>query len=324
MQKTKSPIKTRYYAEYFLTRLLRGVLYALPIDVASFLMGKIWRLIGPLNPRHRRVLRHMEWALGRETSAADREALARDMWENLGRTFAEGLISDRIIADPHRFNVADPAFADWAENCRDGSLLVTHHYGNWELSSLPSVLFSDHKVMGIYRRVKNPLVERFFLEKRSHLFPGGLYSQSGGAARQAVMRVKSGSDMAMVVDLRDNRGVTVNFFDMPASMSSFPATLAVKFSKPVFIAQLRRLSGAHFKLDIRRLDLPDTGDFEADCTWLTQQVFTQFEAWIRADPAQWMWAPYRWSGRRDEETKPISWAEHQVALHNAPLVDLDN
>lgn len=324
MQKTQSPIKLRYYAEYYLTRLLRGLLFILPIDVASFVMGKMWRLIGPLNSRHKRVLRHMEWALGGETNHKDREIFAREMWENLGRTFAEGLISDRLIHDPHRFSADSAVFADWVDNCRNGSLLVTHHFGNWELSSLPTVIFSDHKVMGIYRRVKNPLVERFFLAKRSHLFPGGLYSQSGGAARQAVMRVKSGTDMAMVADLRDNRGVTVNLFGMPATMSGFPATLAIKFKKPVFVAQLRRLSGAHFKLDIHRIDAPDTGDFDADCTQLTQLIFNQFEAWIRTDPAQWMWAPYRWSARRDEESKPLSWAEHQATLYNAPHVDLDN
>lgn len=324
MTGTKPSIPLRYHVEYGLVRLLRGLLLSMPVDLASFLMGKIWRLLAPLNGRHERVLRHMDWALGDEMDRKERERCARAMWENIGRTFCEGLISDRLLREKWRFRIEDDAFRHWSEECRNGALLITHHFGNWELTSAPTVLFTDHEVMGIYKRVKNPLVESYFLKIRAPLFPGGLFSQQRGAARHAISRIKAGSDMAMVADLRDNRGVRVELFGMPAFMTSFPATLALRFDKPLFVAQLRRLRGARFILDMRKIEFVPSGDFSRDCEALTQAMHRQFERWIRDNPHQWMWAPYRWSGRRDEQTKPEPWTESSEGSTTRFPQNLDN
>lgn len=306
---SKETIKAQHYIEYMLVRFLRGLLLVMPVDIASFLMGKAWRLIGPLNVRHQRVLRHMEWAFGDEYALAERQRFARDMWENIGRTFAEGLISDRLLQDKSRFKFDEELFRIWNDECTDGALLITHHFGNWELSCAPTVLFSDRKVMGIYKRVKNPLVEKFFLQQRSILFRGGLFSQEHGAARKTIQYLKAGYNMAMVADLRDLKGLPVCFFNMPTYVTSFPAVLAVKFQKPVFVAQLRRTQGAHFMMDIEKLDIELTGDNDRDIQVVTQAIHAQFENWIRQTPSQWMWAPYRWAGRREGKEKPQSWKQ---------------
>ena len=310
MKNDHQPIKLKYYIEYALLRLLRGILFAMPVDWASSLMGQIWRCVGPFNARHKRALRHMEWALTDITSHKEREKIARAMWENLGRTFCEGLIADRLRDDTARFEVDQAAVEQWNRETQQGALLVTHHFGNWELACAPVLHHTNQKVMGIYRRIKNPLVEDFMIRLREPLFPGGLFSQQNGAARKTVSALKAGGIMAMVGDLRDNRGVKVSLFDMPASLSTFPAILALKFDKPIYVAQTRRKKGAYFALDFERIAKPDSGNFEKDCQLLTQALHTQFEKWIRANPEQWMWAPYRWSGRYDETGKPQSWASY--------------
>lgn len=324
MTAKKQSISLAHYVEYFLLRLLRAILLCLPVDVASYMIGKIWRIVGPFNNRHDRVLRHIEWAMGDETTVAERHQIARAMWENIGRTFCEGLIVENILKGKSRVIVNNEAFRYWNEECTDGALLLTHHFGNWELISVPTIPCKNHNIMGVYRRVKNPLVEAFFLKIRNKLYPGGLFSQKGGAARQAVTGIRAGKDMAMVTDLRDNRGIKVNFFDMPTSVSNFTESLAIKYNKPLFTAQLRRLNGAHFILDMVEIKIEQTGDFEVDCYNLTQAVHRQFELWIRENPEQWMWAPYRWSGRRDTIEKPISWDDFCQLDHASKTNNLDN
>lgn len=310
-------IKLQYYIEYGLVRLLRLILLSMPIDMASFLMGKVWRIFGPFNIRHKRALRHIEWAMGDQYGAMAREKIIRNMWENIGRTFAEGLISDRIVKDAHRFNVTTDVFSSWKESCTNGSVLVTHHFGNWELAAVPPVFFANHNVSGLYRRIKNPLVESFFLSVRSDLFPGGLYSQQRGSAMHAVEQLKRGQDVSMVMDLRDGRGVNVELFDMPAMMSTFPAQLALKYQKPLFIGQMRRTAGAHFELDLVRINHSQINDQKRETIAITQAIHSQFEAWIRENPDQWMWASYRWTGRRDEVKKPESWQEFMMKSKDA-------
>ncbi len=310
-------IALKYYIEYGLMRCIRFILLCLPIDIASLVTGKIWRFIAPFNKRHKRVLRHMEWALGEETSPKEREKYARDMWENLGRIFCEGLIADYIAEEKNRFDISHPLFKHWEEECQDGSLLITHHYGNWELVAGTVSLFTDHKMMGVYRRIKNPLVEEFMLNMRAPLFTGGLFSQAHGAARQAVASLRRGDDMSMVADLRDGQGFTINFFNMPAKVTSFPANLSVKFNKPIFAAQLRRTKGVNFVLDIQKIEIDKMDDKFKDEWVITQAIHKQFEDWIRQGPSQWMWAPYRWSVRRDAIKKPMDWATYQNNEKNA-------
>src|SRR5579884_1699174 len=78
----------RYAVEYAGFRLIAAICATLPIELASGISGWLWRNIAPFFERHRRALAHLRLALP-ETSEPEREAIARAMWEQLGRTFAE-------------------------------------------------------------------------------------------------------------------------------------------------------------------------------------------------------------------------------------------
>ncbi len=78
----------RYRAEYFGFRLVGFGLASLPIETAAAVSGKVWRWVAPHLSRHKRALAHLALALP-ECPQGDRERIAGDMWENLGRTFAE-------------------------------------------------------------------------------------------------------------------------------------------------------------------------------------------------------------------------------------------
>ena len=204
-------MKPSHYLEYAALRVVRAMLMAFPLGFSTALMGKLWRWLAPFNSRHNRVLTHLDWAFGDALSRSKKQAVTRAMWESLGRTFAEGLMIDRITSKPSRFMVEVPAFQEgWCKDA-DGAIIGTHHFGNWELASAATVLFSDKKLLGIYKRVKNPLAEQFFLDMRQDMYPGGLYSQQNNGAKRALEYVRNGGDMAMVADLRDGRGVPIDF-----------------------------------------------------------------------------------------------------------------
>ena len=91
----------RYRAEYAVLRLLIGFVRLFPIDVAGSISAKIWRLVAPYNRRHKRALANLERAFPDKTPA-EREAIARRMWENLGRVMVETMNIDRILKQPDR------------------------------------------------------------------------------------------------------------------------------------------------------------------------------------------------------------------------------
>ena len=97
-------INLRHRIEYALFCCAAGLFSALPVETSSTLSGKMWRLVAPLLRRHRRALAHLRRAFPEKTEA-ERERIARDMWENLGRVFAEAFPSAGIRrqrADRHR------------------------------------------------------------------------------------------------------------------------------------------------------------------------------------------------------------------------------
>jgi len=236
-------------------------------------MGKIWRLLAPFNIRHNRVLRHIDWALGDQTSLTERHKIARNMWENLGRTFAEALILDKIIRDPSRVQIDTNALTQWIDNEDKAAIFISHHFGNWELNAAPALWHTDRAIMGVYKRVKNKLVENWVKSIRDSMYKGGLYTESDNPARTILQQLRQGVSFAMICDLRDGHGLDVNLFDMPTKVTE------------------------------------KTGDQQQDIETLTQACHTQFEEWIKRHPEQWMWAPYRWKGRYESDDKPLSWAQ---------------
>src|SRR5688572_16377371 len=94
----------QHRVEYGALRLLAGLIRSLPLDAGANLSGRLWRLIAPLNRRHKRALANLAIAFP-EKSEAEREAIARAMWENLGRVMAETMQIDRLIAEPDRIEL---------------------------------------------------------------------------------------------------------------------------------------------------------------------------------------------------------------------------
>ena len=122
-------IELRYRLEYGVFRAVAWLFGILPVETASNLSGFIWRHVAPLLRRHRRALRQLELSYP-ELPPADRERIARDMWEILGRTFAEFfhlpalLNSDRVDGTA----VSDAARA----HAGAGMVVCAAHQGNWE------------------------------------------------------------------------------------------------------------------------------------------------------------------------------------------------
>ena len=79
-------------------RLIQAGVSARPLEAASRETGIAWRMIAPRLHRHRRALDNLALAFP-DMPLKERERLAGDMWENLGRTFAEGFFLKQIMAE---------------------------------------------------------------------------------------------------------------------------------------------------------------------------------------------------------------------------------
>ena len=86
-----------YGFEHAMFQTAGALFRRLGLERASAFSGAVWRRLAPLSKRHGRALGHLALSLPEKT-AAEREAIVRAMWENLGRNFAEAFFLREIAS----------------------------------------------------------------------------------------------------------------------------------------------------------------------------------------------------------------------------------
>lgn len=272
---------------------LYGLLRALPLDIASGLGGGLARAVGPWLPVHRVAERNLDIAFP-DMPAPERRRVLRDAWDNLGRTLFEYPHLTQIMAERVEI-IGGEHLAAFRDDGRPG-IAFSGHLANWEI--LPAAAgVAGVPLTNVYRAPNNAKIDAIIRHARRlsgpHLVPKG-----APGARILLKALKSGAHLGLLVDQKMNDGISVPFFGEAAMTASALADLALRFKTPLLAAQPIRLTGARFRLIISPLIEPETlADGQTGLS--AQQAFMgavnrQLEAWIRANPAQWLWFHRRW------------------------------
>lgn len=276
--------KIRYLIEASLVRTLIFVFSLLSPAKASALGGAILGTIGPLMSSKRKALRHITDSLHVDDTTS--KNILRDMWNNLGRNFAEY---------PHLYNLtAHHVVLEGAENLEDipqsagPAIFFSAHLANWEIAA-PSLRPQNIDVDLIYRAPNNPYVEDILQKCRSMNGTLRTYPKSSQGMRQVVSALKQGRRIGILIDQKYNQGVEADFFGRPAMTSTAFIQLAKKFRCPLVPVRVERLDGAEFRVTV----YPSL-DISKDDDVLLKEAHTLLESWITERPAQWLWLHKRW------------------------------
>ncbi|MBW0002909.1 MAG: hypothetical protein JO216_05440 [Hyphomicrobiales bacterium] len=285
--------RLRYAVEYAAFWLVAKVAGALPLELCACASAWCWRALGRFSSRSRRAALQLAQSLP-ELNVAEREAILSQVWDNLGRNFAESFHIREFIDDPSRFEIVrEEALREFAETTKT-FVIVSLHSANWELSAL-GPLRVGLRIAGIYRSIKNPWVDAYVTRLRQPLYPAALLPKSPQTPRRFLRLMRRGVPVAMMCDLREARGVEVPFFGRPAPSTSFPALLAVSDGLPIFIARTLRQPRSHFRFEWKVLQPVRGGaSREEDVTATTALIQSCFEEWVRERPGEWMWVHRRW------------------------------
>jgi len=292
----------RYLLEYGFLRAIIALVRLFPLDTARELSAKAWRLLAPYGRRHRRALDNLAIAFPEKTQA-DREAIALEMWGNLGRVMAETMLLDRILDEPDRIEIEHPALMKRYHGKMGPAVACSLHMGNWELAMWPLTQMGA-KPAAVYRLVENPYIDLYLRGQREKLYPGGLFARGSmkgvklghDTARMIASYVRQGGRLGFLADRYERKGVKVPFFGKPAASNVVPIMLARRAGARLWAGRCVRIGQAsRFKVLIREVKVPWTDDPSADIEAALTELQAQFEEWIRQYPDQWMWSNRRWS-----------------------------
>ncbi len=280
-------------AETAAIRLAYGLFAVLPLDLASAIGGFIARLIGPRRPESRTAHGNIRRVYPEKTEREIADII-KGVWDNLGRVGAEfpGLNRVRIYQD-QRFTVIGAEHIDRLRDDGKPGIFFTAHIGNWELTAM-AVAQRGLPLGVVYRAANHPAVERLVQLGRSGM-TDDLVPKGSAGARQMIETLNRGGHLGMLVDQKMNDGIAVEFFGRDAMTAPALAQLALRFDCPVVPAKVERIKGARFRIIFYPpLDMPATGDRQADVKAGMALVNRIIEGWIRESPEQWLWVHRRW------------------------------
>jgi KDO2-lipid IV(A) lauroyltransferase len=282
-------------AEYALGRALETAVSMLPERTADAFGRSVGRAVHSMGIRRELTVENLRLAFPERDDAWVTE-VAEKAFEHLGREAAAMLRLSKLDATAivdRTVPVGWDQFND-ALSLGRGVLLVTGHYGNWEIAAA-TVASRGVPIAAIVRRQGNRMVDERLQQLRRNLGVETIYQ---GEAPSRVPRILRANGVVGIVGDQNARraGVLVPFFGRPASTHRGPALFALRLGAPVFSCIARRLPGdnPHYEVAGERVDVPTTGDLDADIFALTAELALRLERQVRIEPEQYFWFHNRW------------------------------
>lgn len=285
--------RLKYAFETVLAFFFYGLFSLLPVAASSALGGFIMSRIGPRMGASRTARRNLAQAFPEKTDA-EREEIVRGMWDNLGRVIGEYPHLRKMVT---RIDIENAEVFDLVRPQADGekrpAIFYGGHIANWEVSGFVAGI-KGIKLHVVYRKPNNPGVEHLLRYARGGRAVGHIPKGAQGA-RDMLAALRAGDALGILMDQKLSAGIPVPFFGRPAFTATAIAQFAFKFHCPVIPIRVIRLPGARFRLQMHPpLDIPDTGDRDADTLQMLTTINQQLEGWIRERPAEWLWLHRRW------------------------------
>jgi KDO2-lipid IV(A) lauroyltransferase len=268
------------------------------------MMVHIWCRI---MPRHlNRAREHLRLAFGSELSSEQIDRIAFRSLEQMSMMAMECLFTPRLIGEITwsryvRLNGIDKALDRLLKG--QGAILVTGHYGSWELVGF-TLAALGFPLTAVMRPLDNPRLNEFILGIRAKRGLQLLYKK--GASQSAGDVLESGGLLGFIADQNAGRkGEFVDFFGQKASTYKSIGLLAKQHRVPILVGYARRLSdNFEYEVGCNRIIEPYEWDGRPDeLHWITQEYTTAIERFVREAPEQYLWIHRRWKTRPKEENR---------------------
>lgn len=288
--------KLRRYYLYYLARVASFIFYALPLRIGLTAGAILGRLVFSVLSEYRNIaIENLKAAFGGEKTKDEIRRIARRAFENLSKNAVE-LINfpkinkanlDRII------RVKNIDIIDSALEKGKGALLITGHFGNWELLGA-TLRLKGYPGAAVGRRIYFERYDRYLNALRKVHDVNVIYRDE---SPKKILRVLKDNGIVGILadqDMDSVDGVFVNFFGRPAYTPTGPVLLAKASGASIIPAFVIREGSRHTMIIEQPIELIDTGNKEADLATNTQRWSDLLESYIRKYPDHWVWMHRRW------------------------------
>ncbi|RTY38380.1 lipid A biosynthesis acyltransferase [Chlorobium phaeovibrioides] len=294
-------------AAYRLFMLLGVLVRAVPRGVSNSVAHRIGDFAFSVL-RIRRALVEGNLALSfPDKQQKETRRMARQVYRNQAENFIEvlriPLVKNR--EDAKRLITIDAG--DFLRLTRDrgkGAVLVSAHFGNWELLGLcVGMLISPLTI--IVKRLRNREIDLKINEWRS--LRGNRMVHTHNSLREGLRTLKSGGILAILADQSDpEETFFAPFLGRTTSVVLGPAFFALKAEVPLFLGVSYRTGKGRYTVEMKEIPTDGLTTAKEDVEELARRYTKELEAYIYRYPEEWFWLHNRWKRTRPGDVDPMS------------------
>jgi len=175
----------------------------------------------------------------------------------------------------------------------DRGIMLTAHFGNWEIIPNVLVLFGK-KISAIALKQKNEGVNRFIMWARQTMGCKIIYKK--GSTRKMLASLKSGFLVLAGDQFSSRRSIPVNFFGKETRSSRGAAVFHLKTGVPIFFTLAYLNDDQRYAFHMEKLEFKfDPSDSTDDKIQIINQSYhDKLEAWVSKYPEQYLWFHRKW------------------------------
>jgi KDO2-lipid IV(A) lauroyltransferase len=283
------------FIAYIIVRALNKALSVVPISVTLWFGRRAGTLVFFINRKRRLVAyANLKAAFAKEKSPAELKLITKRVYQTMVQTFVEVLQLTKVnkkYVDKYVEVVNFRRIKDAAVSGR-GTVLLTAHFGDWEMSSLVSSV-KGFPIMVLAREQKMKRLNELLNRLRES---NGCKVIRKGMDIKNLFKALYGKNIVGILSDQDagRSGIFVDFFGRKTSCHAGPFEMAKRTGSLILPNFIVRQKGPYHKLY-----LEDYIDFENmsssdDIKQGLQQSANLLESYVRKYPDQWLWLHKRW------------------------------
>ncbi|MFH1478939.1 MAG: ELM1/GtrOC1 family putative glycosyltransferase [Candidatus Omnitrophota bacterium] len=292
---------------FIIVKAIGLLLSFLPLGLSLFIGRRLGDMAYLVNSKRRSIAYANLKASFPDKKRKELKEIARSHYRNLGMNIIELLkfpqMSPSYLKRHIEFRGTENT--EKAISQEKGVILLTAHFGNWEISSLASNSLG-YKMSVFAREQKYKKLDN--LLNRYRQLTGCKVVTKGFSVRDIIKTLKDNGIVAMLADQDAGaNGVFVDFFGRRASAATGPIVFGQKTGAVILPSFARRKDDLDHFVEINRpFELIDTKDKEKDLKANLENLNKILEGYITRFPDQWLWSHKRWKSSPDRKVLLLS------------------
>jgi Kdo2-lipid IVA lauroyltransferase/acyltransferase len=285
---------------YLFFRFIVFLFWLMPFRVMYMLSdGVAWLLYSVFGYRKAVVFKQLRDSFP-EKSAADIERIARLSYKNLADILLESIKGFTMKeADlRQRYVFKNPELVNNETEANGNSIHMASHYSNWEWGVLAYTLFINRHVVGFYKPLSNPYIERYGKASRGSF--GMSLVQIGDTSKAFDWYADKPTSYIFVSDQStwSDNAHWVNFLNQDTACPQGGDKYARTYNFPVYYVHMNRVKRGFYEVVLEKIADPAAHLPEAE---VTRRFMATLEKIILKQPENWLWSHKRWKKKRTIE-----------------------